>query len=56
MQQILDEQGKPFTKLINKWKQNGKFDYNTIKFQQQKEHVYTCGRWVTSFLYAFLHG
>ena len=55
MQQILDEQGKQLTKLINKWKQNGKFNYNTIKFQQQKEHVNTCGRWVTSFLYAFLH-
>ena len=54
MQQILDEQGKPLTKLINKFK--GKFNYNTIKFQQQKEGVNTCGRWVTSFLYAFLHG
>jgi chromatin remodeling complex protein RSC6 len=54
MQQILDEQGKPLTKLINKFK--GKFNYNTIKFQQQKEGINTCGRWVTSFLYAFLHG
>ena len=70
MQQILDEQGKPLTKLINKWigdvvstknqrfwvQNKGKFNYNTIKFQQQKEGVNTCGRWVTSFLYAFLHG
>ena len=67
MQQILDEQGKPLTKLINKWigaatslpgmqGENGKFNYNTIKFQQQKKGINTCGRWVTSFLYAFLHG
>ena len=57
MQQILDEQGKPLTKLINKWiGENGKFNYNTVKFQQQKEGITPCDRWVTSFLYAFLHG
>jgi hypothetical protein len=51
MQQILVEQGKPLTKLINKW-----IGANTIKFQQQKEGINTCGRHCCLFLYAFLHG
>nr|WPF46682.1 MAG: putative cysteine protease [Lake Baikal virophage 9] len=58
MQQILDEGGKPLTKLLTKFKSNskGKWTYNTMKFQQLKEGINTCGRWVTLYLTSFLHG
>ena len=65
MQQILDEQGKPLTKLINKWigaatslpgmqgaaKNKIKINYNTIEFQQQKKGINTCGRWVRNLIF-----
>jgi hypothetical protein len=57
MQEILDEQAKPLTRLLKNFKSiGGKYNYNTIKFQQQIDGINTCGRWVTSYLYAFLHG
>ena len=54
MQKILDEGGKPLTKLLIKLKQNGgKWNYNTIKFQKQEPLINTCGRHVANYLYCF---
>jgi len=56
MQKILDEGGKPLTKLLSKLKQNGgKWNYNTIKFQKQETGINTCGRHVVNYLYCFLN-
>ena len=55
MQKILDEDNKPLSKLLNKFKQNGgKWDYNKIKFQEQKPNINTCGRYCSALIYLFL--
>lgn len=57
MQQILDEQGKPLTRLLTKLKHDGgDWNYNTVKFQQMKDGINTCGRHCCLYLYAFLQG
>ncbi len=35
---------------------NGTWNYNSIKFQQMKDGINTCGRWVTLFLFSFQQG
>ena len=55
MQKILDEDTKPLSKLLNKFKQDGgKWDYNKVKFQEQKDNINTCGRHVAFYLYCVL--
>ena len=57
MQQILDEQSKPLSRLLQTLKtNNGTWNYNSIKFQQMKDGINTCGRWVTLFLFSFQQG
>lgn len=56
MQQLLDEQSKPLTRILQTFKANGgTWNYNTIKFQQMKDGINTCGRHVANYLYYFLN-